>query len=320
VFVNAPIHKLMEGTQKIADGDLNFRIGSHHSDEIGKLGKSFDEMTSELKKSKEEIEEWNIKLKNEIKKATQKLEYTNEELNIANTKLQALDDMKSDFMRRIEHGSRSHISVIKSCLSLVLGEHYSELNDQQKDLIETAERRSSTMLELLDDFLLLSYRKSAKGVYHMEPVHLAELIANSVSDILARAKRKNITIDIHIPSDVRQVWADPAGLNEIFSNLLNNAVKYTGENGAITVSSIKKDNFIEISVEDTGIGIASEDLCKIFDEFFRSPNAKSYKIEGTGLGLAIVKEIVEAHKGRITVQSELGKGCKFTIVLPKERS
>ncbi|MGB6866967.1 MAG: ATP-binding protein [Candidatus Aminicenantaceae bacterium] len=319
VFVNTPIHKLMEGTQKIAEGDLNYRIGSHHSDEMGELGKSFDEMTAKLQKSREEIEKWNVKLKNEINKATEKLEQTNEELNIANKKLQALDDMKSDFMRRIEHGSRSHLSVIKSCLSLVLGEYYSKLNDQQKDLIETAERRSSTMLELLDDFLLLSYRKSAIGAYHMEPVNFADLIANIVSDIQAQAKRKNIVIDIQIPSEFPRVWADPAGLSEVFSNVLNNAVKYTGENGAITVSAKQKDDFIEINVADTGIGIASEDLCKIFDEFYRSPNAKSYKIEGTGLGLAIVKEIVEAHMGSITVQSELGKGCTITVLLPKKR-
>ncbi|MGB6865546.1 MAG: HAMP domain-containing sensor histidine kinase, partial [Candidatus Aminicenantaceae bacterium] len=151
-------------------------------------------------------------------------------------------------------------------------------------------------------------------------VNFADLIANIVSDIQAQAKRKNILIDIQIPSEFPRVWADPAGLSEVFSNVLNNAVKYSGENGAITVSAKQKGNFIEINVADTGIGIASEDLCKIFDEFYRSPNAKSYQTEGTGLGLAIVKEIVEAHKGSITVQSELGKGCKITISLPEKRS
>jgi two-component system NtrC family sensor kinase len=316
VFVNTPIRKLMEGTHKVANGDLNYQIGGHHSDEIGELGKSFDEMTAKLKKSREEIEQWNLNLENEVKKATARLRHANEELNVANKKLKALDDMKSDFMRRIEHGSRSHLSVIKSCLSLILGEHYSELNDQQRDLVETAERRSSTMLELLDDFLLLSYRKSAIGAYHMELVHLSDLMVNIVSDIQAQAEKKNIVIDIQIPPDSPPVWADRAGLNEIFSNLLNNAVKYSGENGAITISAKEEGNFIEASVADTGIGIDSEDCSKIFDEFYRSPNAKSYQIEGTGLGLAIVKEIVEAHQGSIKVQSELGRGCTFSVLLP----
>lgn len=317
IFVNTPIQKLIEGTKKVASGNLEYRIGSHHSDEIGELGKSFDEMTAKLQKSREEIEQWNIKLKSEIKKATEELEQTNEELNIANKKLKELDEMKSDFMRRIEHGSRSHLSLIKSCLSLFLSEQFSKLNDQQRDLITTAERRCSTMLELLDDYLLLSHRKSAIGAYHMEPVCFAGLVKNIVSDIQAQANQKNIMIDIQIPSDFPPVWADPAGLREIFSNLLNNAMKYTGKNGKVVVSATEINDFIELSVADSGIGVASEDYSKIFDEFYRAPNAKSYNSEGTGLGLAIVKVIVEAHKGRIAVQSELGKGCKITVLFHK---
>jgi two-component system phosphate regulon sensor histidine kinase PhoR len=96
-------------------------------------------------------------------------------------------------------------------------------------------------------------------------------------------------------------------------------VKYTKENNVINVSVKQKGGFIEINVSDTGIGIASEDLPEIFDEFYRAPNAKSYKVDGTGLGLAIVKEIVEAHHGKLRVQSELGKGSTFTVLLPKKR-
>jgi len=320
LFVNTPIRKLIEGTRKIAKGNLNYRIGSYHSDEIGELGKSFDKMTAELKKSREEIERWNLKLKNEVKRATEKLRKTNEELNKANKKLRELDNMKSDFMRRMEHGSRSHLAVIQSCLSLVLREYFSELDEQQKDLIKTAERRSSTLLELLDDILILSYRKSTREVYHMEPVQLADIMQKVVGDIQDQAQKKNIVIDVQIPLDFPQVLADRKALNEVFSNLLNNAVKYTREHGAVNVSAKQKRGFIEISVSDTGIGIASEDLPKIFDEFYRAPNAKSYKIEGTGLGLAIVKEIVEALHGSFKVQSELGKRSTFTVLLPKAES
>jgi len=318
LFVNTPIHKLIEGTRKIARGDLNYRIGSYHSDEIGELGKSFDKMTAKLKKSREEIEQWNVKLKDEVKKATEKLRKTNEKLNKANEQLQELDHMKSDFMRRMEHGSRSHLAVIKSCLSLALGEYYSELNEQQKDLIKTAERRSSTLLELLDDILILSYRKSAEAVYHTETVQMADIMQKVIDDIQDQAQKKNIVINVQIPQGFPQVVADRKALNEVFSNLLSNAVKYTGERGAVNVTAEEKRDFVNIDVSDTGIGIASEDLPKIFDEFYRAPNAKSYKVEGTGLGLAIVKEIVEAHGGSLKVQSELGKGSTFTVSLPKK--
>jgi two-component system NtrC family sensor kinase len=317
LFVNTPIHKLIEGTRRIAGGDLNYRIGSYHSNEIGELGKSFDRMTIELKKSREEIEEWNLKLKNEIKKATEKLRKTNEELNSANKKLQDLDIMKSDFMRRMEHGSRSHLAVIQSCLSLVLKEHFAELNEQQKDLVKTAERRSSTLLDLLDDILLLSYRKSTEAVYQMGPVHVTDVIQKVVEDLQTQAQKKNIVMDIQIPQNLPQVLADSESLKEVFSNLMSNAVKYTKGRGSVKVSAKVKKGLVEIEIRDTGIGISSEDLSEIFKEFYRASNAKSHKIEGTGVGLAIVKEIVEAHHGSLKVQSELGKGSTFTVTLPK---
>jgi two-component system NtrC family sensor kinase len=318
LFVNTPIHKLIEGTRKIAEGDLDYRIGSYRTDEIGKLGKSFDKMTSELKRSREEIEQWNLKLKEEVRKATERLRKTNEKLNRANEQLRGLDNMKSDFMRRMEHGSRSHLAVIQSCLSLVLGEHYSKLGEQQMDLIKTAKRRSSTLLELLDDILILSYRKSAEAAYIMEPVQLSEIVQKVVDEVQDQAKEKNIMINVQVPSDFPQVVADRKALNEAFSNLLNNAVKYTGERGTVNVTTKQKKGFIEIDVSDTGIGIASENLPEVFHEFYRAPNAKSYKVEGTGLGLAIVKEIVEAHGGSLEVQSGLGKGSTFTVLLPKK--
>ena len=319
LFVNTPIHKLIEGTRRIAEGDLDYRIGSYHSNEIGELGKSFDRMTAELKNSQEEIEKWNLKLKNEVKKATEKLRKANVELNGANRKLKELDNMKSDFMRRMEHGSRSHLAVIQSCLSLVLKEYFSELNEQQKDLVGTAERRCSTMLELLDDILLLSFRKSTEAVYKMESVGVRDIVQMVVEDMQDQDQKKNIVINVQVPLNFPQVLADTEALKEVFFNLVNNAVKYTRENGVVNVSAKQKRERVEIDVQDTGIGIAPEDLPEIFGEFYRAPNAKSHKIEGTGLGLAIVKEIVEAHQGSLKVQSELGIGSTFTVILPKAK-
>ncbi|MBA7611495.1 Alkaline phosphatase synthesis sensor protein PhoR [subsurface metagenome] len=139
-----------------------------------------------------------------------------------------------------------------------------------------------------------------------------------VDDIQDQAQKKNIVINMQIPSDFPQVVADRKALSEAFSNLVSNAVKYTGERGAVNVTAKQKRDFIEVDVSDTGIGIALKHLPEIFDEFYRAPNAKSYKVEGTGLGLAIVKEIVEAHHGKLRVQSELGKGSTFTVLLPKQ--
>jgi len=310
MFVNRPINSLIVGTRKIAEGDLNYRIGSHHSDEVGELGKSFDTMTAELKKSREEIEQWNIKLKEEVKKATENLE-------LANQKLKELDQLKSNFMRKMEHGLRSHIGVIQSCVSMALKEGVSTFSDVQADLMNTAKRRSAVLLEVLDDIILLSYRLSAGAEYFMESVQLKDVLQKVFEDLKVQAQKKTISMDLQVPADLPQIQVDREALEEVFSNLVNNAIKYTKRNGTVALSAIEKENTIKIDVVDTGIGIAAEDLPKIFNEFYRASNAKSNKIEGTGVGLAIVKEIVKAHHGEIRVQSELGKGTTITVVLPK---
>lgn len=315
-FVNTPIRKLIEGTRKIAGGDLDYRIGEYPSGEIGELGKSFDKMTEDLKKSRQEIESWNRRLKEEVNRATEELKRANDELNSVNEQLRELDHMKSDFMRRVEHGSRSHIAVIQSCLNLVSREHCPGLSEQQKDMIATAERRSTTLLRLLDDILLLSYRKSTRELYAKEATELKDIIESALDDIRTRAQKKNLAISVQLPPELPLVWTDKKALSEALSNLLDNTLKYTGENGLVRISAKQKGNFVEIEVADTGIGIAPEDLPRIYDEFYRAPNAKAFHFEGTGLGLAIVKEIVEAHNGNLTVQSKLGKGCTFTLSFP----
>ncbi len=310
MFVNRPINKLIVGTRKIAEGNLNYRIGSHHSDEVGELGKSFDSMTAELKKSQEEIEQWNLKLKDEVKKAT-------ENLKLANKKLQELDHLKSNFMRKMEHGLRSHIGVIQSCVSMALKEGDSTFSDVQADLINIANRRSTMLLEVLDDIILLSYRQSAGTEYHMEHVSLKDILLKVHGDFTVQAQKKNINMDFNFPSDLSPIQADPEALEEVFSNLVNNAIKYTERNGTVALSVVEKENAIIIDIIDTGIGITTEEQPKIFNEFYRASNAKSKKIEGTGVGLAIVKEIVDAHQGEIRVRSELGKGTTITVILPK---
>lgn len=310
MFVNRPINSLIVGTRKIAEGDLSYRIGSHHSDEVGELGKSFDNMTAELKKSREEIEQWNIKLKDEIKKATENLE-------MANEKLQELASLKSNFMRKMEHGLRSHVGIIQSCLSLAFKEGQAGLSAQQLDLVSTAKRRSTVLLEMLDDIVLLSYRQSASTEYFMEPVPITDVVQKALENFRVQAQKKNIQLDIQVPADSPVIQADQAALEEAFSNLVNNAIKYTQKNGSVSLSVVEKESVIIIDIIDTGIGITTEEQPKIFDEFYRASNVKSKKIEGTGVGLAIVKEIVKAHHGKIGVQSELGKGTTVRVILPQ---
>ena len=172
------------------------------------------------------------------------------------------------------------------------------------------------LLEVLDDIILLSYRQSAGAEYFMEHVSLKDILHKVHRDFKVQAQKKNITMDLNIPSDLSPIQADLEALDEVFSNLVNNAIKYTKRNGKVSLSAIEKENTIEIDVFDTGIGITTEELPKIFNEFYRGSNVKSNGIDGTGVGLTIVKEIVEVHQGEIKVRSELEKGSSITVILP----
>ncbi|MFC2160708.1 ATP-binding protein [Acidobacteriota bacterium] len=310
LFVNRPINNLIVATRKITAGDLKYRIGNHHSDEIGVLSASFDSMTAELQKSGKEVARWNIKLENEVKKSTENLEK-------ANKKLKELVGLKSNWMRKMEHGLRSHIGIIQSCLSLAFKEGQSGLSAQQNDLISTAKRRSVILLEMLDDIVQLSYLQSASAEYLVEPVPITFILHKVLEDFRVQAQKKNISVDIQVPADSPIIQADLEALEEAFSNLVNNAIKYTKRNGTIFLSAKEKENVVTIDIIDSGIGIAADDLPKIFNAFFRASNAKSNRIEGTGVGLAIVNEIIAAHHGEIKVWSELGKGTTITVILPK---
>lgn len=130
-------------------------------------------------------------------------------------------------------------------------------------------------------------------------------------------KEKRIQLAIEIPEKISSCLADKTQLGRVLTNLLGNAIKFTPEKGNISIKAKEEKNFLQIDVQDSGIGISEGSLIKIFDEFYRDDNAINQKIKGTGLGLSLVKLIVEAHKGKIWVNSKLGKGTTFSFTLPK---
>jgi two-component system phosphate regulon sensor histidine kinase PhoR len=150
----------------------------------------------------------------------------------------------------------------------------------------------------------------------IEAQDLGEMVA-SVSDlILIQCKNKNIELAQEIQKDTPQVLADRSQIERVFINLLANAVKFTPQNGRITIKANKKDGAVQVDIQDTGIGIPPEALSLIFDEFYRVDNAVNQELKGTGLGLSLVKHIIEAHKGKIWVESRPGKGSTFSFTLP----
>ena len=228
--------------------------------------------------------------------------------------LEELDRVKSAFMRTTAHELRAPIGAIQSYLTLIL-QGYASLEDQ-RPMLERASQRSGELLDLVDDLLNLAKLKEVKEEFKKQEVSLEEILAEVLSLHAPEAGEKQITLGLET-RPCPPVIANPAHIKQLWTNLISNAIKYTPAEGRVAVRLFPKDEGTVVGeVADTGIGIADEDLPHLFQEFFRTDQAKAFTQHGTGLGLSIVKQIVESLGGNISVESALGEGTRFAFRLP----
>ena len=181
--------------------------------------------------------------------------------------------------------------------------------------MEKGMKKIDSLLELINDLLDIAKIEAGKAIQHQVPINIGKMISDTVSLMEPRAKEQGITLSYSC-NDLKPVMADPKNIEEIFNNLITNAINYSPDGGNVTVSAQGFGEYLEIKVSDTGVGISPEELPKIFDKFYRVKSPKTRQVMGTGLGLAIVKGVVEAHRGTIDVESVPDKGTTFRILLP----
>ena len=232
--------------------------------------------------------------------------------------IEALDANKSTFIRMVTHELRSPVSVVRSLLRTLTAGYTGPVNDQQRDILERAQRRLEFLAKLIDDLLDLAAGKMETLREKTTPVVAREVIQRVVERFRVPAQEKKLTLTIKdfLEQPGETVLATPEGLDRVFNNLISNAVKYTPPGGQVTVTLSVKEKALQVGVSDTGIGIPEDGLNHLFEEFFRAPNAKEMDREGTGLGLTIVRDIVNRYGGNIQVESQVGKGTCFTVTLP----
>lgn len=233
--------------------------------------------------------------------------------------IEELDTLKSQFIRMVTHELRSPVSVTRSLLRTIVTGYAGEVTEQQLDILNRASRRVEFLQKLIDDLLDLAAGKVMEKTNEvLSPIPLAPAIQKVIDRYALPAKEKDIIIQMNNRSPGKHilVMATVEGLDRIFNNLVSNAVKYTPVGGRVQIELSQMDHETEVIVEDTGIGIPEEAIGHMFEEFYRAPNAKEMEQEGTGLGLTIVKDMVTKYGGRISVQSKLNKGTRFTVVLP----
>jgi len=231
------------------------------------------------------------------------------------THLKLLDEMKSAFVNMVSHEIRSPLTTVLSQIKILMDGLAGELVPKQADILGKMSRKISGLVELSNELLDLSRIEAGLIVQDKQPVQLMDILESLVEFIQARAKEKNISLSLE-KADLPVINADMKSMEEVFSNLITNAIIYTPERGEVTVRGEVKGDFVNISISDTGYGIASDELPRIFDKFYRAKTEKTRNIVGTGLGLPIVKSIVEAHNGTVKVESKEGVGSTFYVRLP----
>jgi signal transduction histidine kinase len=254
-------------------------------------------------------------LSDQIALVVRNIQY-NEELARKNEELTHLDQLKSDFMATMSHELRTPLTSIIGYSDMLLSGMTGELNEKQSAFVDSILKGGESLLNLINDVLDLTKIEAGRLELNREAVDLRAALLGVLPVVKPRAQDKRIRISTFLPTDLPLVWADPGKLNQILLNLITNGIKYTHENGSVSVEARTVDDQVEIWVNDTGIGIAREDQDKVFQRFTQIDSSATRSQGGTGLGLAIVRELVELHGGAIRLQSKLGKGSSFIFTMP----
>jgi PAS domain S-box-containing protein len=254
----------------------------------------------------------------ERKQAEQALQFSRDQLDLANHELARASRLKDEFLANMSHELRTPLNAILGLTQVLSEQMAGPLNTRQLESINIVESSGKHLLDLINDILDLSKIEAGNMTLNMEPVRVNSVCHTSLSFIKEIAHKKNIKVSSHLDQTVEWIQVDERRFKQMLVNLLTNAVKFTPAGGAIelAVTGSREHEIVQFSVRDTGIGIAPEDLKRLFKPFTQVDSSMTRQFEGTGLGLSLVKRMAELHGGSVSVESQLGKGSLFTITLP----
>jgi signal transduction histidine kinase/DNA-binding response OmpR family regulator len=319
-LVRHPVENLADKAKKFAEGDMSVKVDVKTEDEIGILGRTFNYMV-------ESVASFSNKLEEEVKRKTGLLNERTRLMNLlerANKDLRELDKLKSTFLANMSHELRTPMNAIIGYTDLMIDGVDGPVNEDQVKSLNKVANNARHLLQLINDVLDISKIEAGKMKINPKELDLKWLIASATPAFEPQMKIRGITLTVDIPDGMPLVYGDEDRVKEILINLLSNAIKFT-QKGGITISSCLSERgvkpgepplFMEICVQDTGIGIKEEDLGKIFDKFVQADLTTIRQYEGTGLGLSIARGLVSLHKGIIWVTSKVGEGSRFCFTLP----
>ena len=283
--ITSPIRDMQEIAQRISRGDFSKKIKIRSKDELGDLARSLNTMSEELQ---------------------QKID-----------NLRRMDRMRTDFVANVSHELKTPLTLIKGYIE-TLEDRAIDDKEKARKFISIIKEHAERLGNIIDDLLSLSELELSKDSIEKTDFDLKNLIDEVALGFGHALDTKKQSLGIDVQGDGFRIKADRDRIEQLFVNLIDNAVKYTKETGRILVSLAEQRDTITVTVEDNGIGIPKEHLDRVFERFYRVDKARSRQLGGTGLGLGIAKHIVLAHKGEIHIESEFNKGTKVSVTLPKE--
>ncbi len=255
------------------------------------------------------------------KQAEEQLRISAERISLANAELSRAARLKDEFLAGMSHELRTPLNAILGMSEVLLEEIHGSLTSSQRESVQLIERSGQHLLTLINDILDLAKVESGKMDLNITAVKIRTLCDASLSFVKQQAYQKHIHLACHVETGIDSVELDERRISQVLINLLSNAVKFTLEGGRVELSvrANQAQEAVEFAVSDTGIGIAADQLERLFQPFVQLDSSLSRRYSGTGLGLALVRRIVELHGGSVSVASETGQGSCFTVILPWQR-
>ena len=237
------------------------------------------------------------------------------EIDNKSRQLEVASQHKSEFLANMSHELRTPLNAIIGFSEVLSEKMFGDLNEKQEEYSKDIHASGQHLLSLINDILDLSKIEAGRMELELSDSHLPTALDSALTLVRERAGRRGIALNLAVNEGLGQMRADERKVRQVVLNLLSNAIKFTPEGGRIEVSAVPKDGLVEVSVRDTGVGIAPEDQEAVFEEF-RQVGTADKKVEGTGLGLTLCRKFVELHGGKIWVKSQVGMGSTFMFVIP----
>jgi PAS domain S-box-containing protein len=253
----------------------------------------------------------------ERKKAEDELKEVLEKLQLANEELRRLDQMKNAFLSNVSHELKTPLISVMGYMGMILKEKVGPLTEQQRKFLEISYKNILKLGKSIDDLLDLAELGIRKEAWTFETIDLAKVIEFSCSTVDPLAKEHQIQMEVQLPSGPIWISGVEEKLNQLFDNLLTNAIKYNRQGGKIGVDLYQDTEYAYTRITDTGVGISNQSLKEVFTRHFQEKTKPLGNAKGLGIGLSLVQEIVNLHRGKIHLESELGSGTIFTVMLPK---